>query len=243
MVTMLTWGATIQRIDVPDRRGRVANVSLGFDNLEDYATLSPYFGSTVGRYGNRIAKGTFTLDGTTYHLPINNGPNSLHGGTIGFDKKVWTATIVRTGDTVGVALRYVSVDGEMGYPGTLTTTATYTLDRRDNLRIDYHATTDKATVLNLTNHAYFNLQGEGTSSVDDHYLYLNAAAYTPVDETRVRPQLRAARLRAAARGAGLGPDQRTPPDRAHRPAGSAAVRGELPGRFVHGDRQPRLPAG
>jgi aldose 1-epimerase len=184
-IAMLTWGATIQRIDVPDRRGRLANINLGFDNLPDYASLSPYFGSTIGRYGNRIAKGRFTLDGKTYQLPINNEPNSLHGGTIGFDKRVWKATVVRTDDTIGVEFKYVSPDGEMGYPGTLSTTATYTLDRRNNLRIDYHATTDKPTVLNLTNHAYFNLQGEGTSSVDDHYLYINARAYTPVDETLI----------------------------------------------------------
>jgi aldose 1-epimerase len=185
-IGMLTWGATIQRIDVPDKRGRVKNVNLGFDNLPDYPALSPYFGATIGRYGNRIAKGTFTLDGTTYHLPINNGPNSLHGGTIGFDKKVWKATVVQTDDRVGVEFQYVSVDGEMGYPGTLTSTVTYTLDRRDNLRIDYHATVaGKATVLNLTNHAYFNLQGEGSSSVDDHYLYINASSYTPVDDTLI----------------------------------------------------------
>lgn len=184
-ISMLTWGATIQRIDTPDRRGRMANINLGFDNLPDYAALSPYFGSTIGRYGNRIAKGRFTLDGKTYQLPINNGPNSLHGGTLGFDKKVWQATVVRTDDTIGVAFKYVSADGEMGYPGTLTTTATYTLDRRDNLRIDYHATTDKPTVLNLTNHAYFNLQGEGSSSVDDHFLYINAKSFTPVDDTLI----------------------------------------------------------
>lgn len=185
-VSMLTWGATIQRIDVPDRRGKVKNISLGFDNLEDYPALSPYFGATVGRYGNRIAKGTFTLDGQTYHLPINNGPNSLHGGTIGFDKKVWKATIVKTDKLVGVEFQYVSADGEMGYPGTLTSTVTYTLDRHDDLTINYHATVEgKATVLNLTNHCYFNLQGEGSSSVDDHFLYLNAKHMTPVDDTLI----------------------------------------------------------
>jgi aldose 1-epimerase len=185
-ISMLTWGATIQRIDTPDRRGRTENINLGFDNLPDYPKLSPYFGATIGRYGNRIAKGKFTLDGTTYQLPINNGPNSLHGGTLGFDKKVWKATVVKTDRSVGVVFKYVSADGEMGYPGTLTSTVTYTLDKRDNLRIDYHATVDgKATVLNLTNHAYFNLQGEGSSSVDDHFLWLNAKKYTPVDETLI----------------------------------------------------------
>jgi aldose 1-epimerase len=185
-ITMLTWGATIQRIDVPDRRGQVANISLGFDNLQDYAELSPYFGATVGRYGNRIALGRFTLDGVTYQLPINNEPNSLHGGTIGFDKRVWAAEVVRTDDSVGVEFRYVSPDGEMGYPGTLTSTATYTLDKRDRLRIDYHATVSgKATVLNLTNHAYFNLAGEGSGTVDGQYLQLNASRFTPVDETLI----------------------------------------------------------
>ncbi|WP_328990710.1 galactose mutarotase [Kribbella sp. NBC_01245] len=184
-ISMLTWGATLQRIETPDRRGRKKNISLGFDNLEDYAALSPYFGSTVGRYGNRIAKGQFTLDGKTYQLPINNGPNSLHGGTIGFDKKVWQAKVVRTDTAIGVTFTYVSPDGEMGYPGKLTSTVTYTLDKANRLNIDYHAVTDKATVLNLTNHVYFNLGGEGSGSIDDHILQLNAPAYTPVDATLI----------------------------------------------------------
>jgi aldose 1-epimerase len=180
-VSMLTWGATLQRIETPDRRGRTKNISLGFDNLDDYAKLSPYFGSTIGRYGNRIAKGRFTLDGKTYQIPVNNGENALHGGTIGFDKKVWKAKVVRTDDAIGVAFTYVSPDGEMGFPGKLTSTATYTLDEGDRLRVDYHAVTDKPTVLNLTNHVYFNLAGEGSGSIDDHVLKLNAPAYTPVD--------------------------------------------------------------
>lgn len=185
-IGMITWGATIQRIDLPDRRGKVKNVCLGFDNLADYAAKSPYFGATIGRYGNRIAKGKFTLDGVTYTLPINNDPNTLHGGTIGFDKHVWDATVVRTNDSVGVSFSYVSVDGEMGFPGTLTSTVTYTLDRHDDLTIKYKATVaGKATVLNLTNHCYFNLQGEGSSSVDDHYLQLNAHRFTPVDPTLI----------------------------------------------------------
>ena len=181
-ISMLTWGATIQRVETPDRRGRTENISLGFDNLPDYAALSPYFGSTVGRYGNRIAKGKFTLDGTTYQIPINNGENALHGGTIGFDKKVWQAKVVQTSSAVGVAFTYVSPDGEMGFPGELTTTVTYTLDKEDSLRIAYHATVaGEATVLNLTNHVYFNLAGEGSSSIDGHVLQLNAPSYTPVD--------------------------------------------------------------
>ena len=146
-ISMLTWGATIQRVETPDRRGQTKNISLGFDNLPDYAALSPYFGATVGRYGNRIAKGRFTLDGNTYQIPINNGENALHGGTIGFDKKVWKAKVVQTDQVVGVAFTYVSPDGEMGFPGELTSTVTYTLDDEDELRIDYQATVaGKATI-------------------------------------------------------------------------------------------------
>ncbi|MGY4767074.1 aldose epimerase family protein [Kribbella sp. CWNU-51] len=180
-ISMLTWGATIQRVETPDRRGRTTNISLGFDNLPDYAALSPYFGATIGRYGNRIAKGRFTLDGTTYQIPINDGENALHGA-IGFDKLVWKAAVVRNDGAVGVAFTYVSPDGEMGFPGELTSTVTYTLDRRDNLRIDYHATVKgKPTIVNLTNHVYFNLAGEGSGSIDGHVLQLNAPKYTPVD--------------------------------------------------------------
>jgi aldose 1-epimerase len=185
-IGMLTWGATIQRIDVPDRHGKVDNVNLGFDNLPDYPALSPYFGATIGRYGNRIARGMFTLDGETYHLPINNDQNTLHGGTIGFDKHIWDAAVVRTDERVGVSFQYVSAHGEMGFPGTLTSTVTYTLDQYDDLTIDYLATVEgRATVVNLTNHAYFNLRGEGSSSVDDHYLWLNARRFTPIDETLI----------------------------------------------------------
>ncbi|MFF0339941.1 aldose epimerase family protein [Kribbella sp. NPDC004875] len=185
-ISMLTWGATIQRVETPDRRGHTENISLGFDNLPDYAALSPYFGATIGRYGNRIAKGKFTLDGTAYQIPVNNGENALHGGTIGFDKKVWKAKVVHTDQAVGVAFSYVSPDGEMGFPGELTSTVTYTLDKRDNLRIDYHATVaGKATVVNLTNHVYFNLLGEGNGTIYDHVLELNAPKYTPVDATLI----------------------------------------------------------
>jgi aldose 1-epimerase len=180
-ISMLTWGATIQRIDLPDRRGRTKNVSLGFDNLDDYRTKSPYFGSTIGRYGNRIAKGQFVIDGVTYQIPPNNGENALHGGPIGFDKKVWTAKVVRSENAIGVEFGLVSPDGDQGFPGTLTTRVTYVLNRRNQLRIDYHATTDKSTVVNLTNHAYFNLAGEGNGAIYDQVLYLNAPRYTPVD--------------------------------------------------------------
>jgi aldose 1-epimerase len=181
-VSMLTWGATIQRVETPDRRGRAENISLGFDNLPDYAKLSPYFGATIGRYGNRIAKGQFSIDGNNYQIPVNDGENALHGGTLGFDKRVWKAKVVQTSSRVGVAFTYVSPDGEMGFPGTLTTTVTYTLDLDDDLRIDYHATVaGKPTIVNLTNHVYFNLAGEGSGSIEGHVLELNAPSYTPVD--------------------------------------------------------------
>ncbi len=167
-VRILTYGGILQAIEMPDRHGKPANVALGFDNLADYEAKSPYFGAIIGRYGNRIANGQFTLDGVTYHLPINNDPNSLHGGTIGFDKRVWAATPIRSGSSVGLKLQLTSVDGDQGYPGTLSATMTYTLTRGHDIRMDYVATTTKPTVVNLTNHAYWNLAGEGTGTIDDH---------------------------------------------------------------------------
>jgi aldose 1-epimerase len=158
---------------------------LGYDRLEDYIRETPYFGAIVGRYANRIAKGRFTLDGRTYQLPVNNGPNYQHGGTRGFDKVVWSPTLVENDSVVGVVLTYVSPDGDQGYPGRLETQVTYTLDDRDRLAVDYRATTDKATVVNLSQHSYFNLAGEGTRDVLGHALQIDADRYTPVDSTLI----------------------------------------------------------
>ncbi|MEV6796385.1 aldose epimerase family protein [Streptomyces sp. NPDC051320] len=178
---VLSYGGIIHSLEVPDRRGRAANIALGFDNLADYVAKSPYFGGLIGRYGNRIARGKFTLDGVTYQVPVNDGVNSLHGGTKGFDKQMWhVEPFDRQGDR-GLVLSRISPDGEMGYPGTLKVQVTYTLTRRGEWRIDYEATTDRATVVNLTSHTYFNLSGEGSGSIYDHTLQLAAARYTPVD--------------------------------------------------------------
>jgi aldose 1-epimerase len=185
-VKIITYGGIVTEIDTPDRHGTIADVALGFDNLADYVAKSPYFGAIIGRYGNRIAKGMFTLDGTAYTLAVNNGVNALHGGLKGFDKRVWQATVVPASHgSAGLKLSYTSVNGEEGYPGTLAVDVTYTLTSQSQLRIDYHATTDKATVLNLTNHTYFNLAGEGSGDVSDQVLWLKAHTYTPVDSTLI----------------------------------------------------------
>jgi len=185
-VKVITYGGIITSIRVPDRYGNMANVALGFSNLGDYETLnSTYFGAIIGRYGNRIANARFTLDGVEYTLAANNGPNSLHGGLKGFDKVVWEAEEVESADGVALSLHYLSPDMEEGFPGNLDVTVVYTLTDANELRIDYTATTDKTTVVNLTNHSYFNLAGEGTSSIDDHILMINADQYTPVDETLI----------------------------------------------------------
>ncbi|GLW64009.1 aldose 1-epimerase [Actinomadura rubrobrunea] len=189
-VRVLTYGGIVQSLEVPDRRGRPGNVALGFPTLEGYLSAvyqdeNPYFGALIGRYGNRIGNARFTLDGTTYRLSANDGDNSLHGGDHGFDEKVWKAEPVRSGHDVSLRLSYTSPDGEEGYPGTLKTTVTYTVTPKNELRIRYKATTDKPTVVNLTNHTYFNLAGEGSGSVFDHRLQLNARRYTPVDSTLI----------------------------------------------------------
>jgi aldose 1-epimerase len=178
---VLSYGGIVQSLEVPDRDGRYANVCLGFDRVEDYVASSPYFGALIGRYGNRIAKGRFTLDGKSHQLSVNDGVNSLHGGIQGFDKRVWDVEPFTKGPDVGLHLYYTSVDGEMGYPGTLEVKVTYTLTRHGEWRIDYEATTDKATVVNLTNHVYWNLGGEGTGTIEDHELRIAASCYTPTD--------------------------------------------------------------
>jgi aldose 1-epimerase len=189
---ILTYGGILQSLEVPDRDGQRANVTLGFATLDGYlAGGNPArFGALIGRYANRIARGQFTLDGTTYRLARNEPPNSLHGGEQGFDRRVWQATAApgEQERQVGVRLVYVSPDGEEGFPATLTATVTFTLDNHDRLRLDYQATTapgDPATVVNLTNHSYWQLGGEGSGTVYDHRLWLNAAGYTPVDETAI----------------------------------------------------------
>lgn len=175
------YGLILTEILVPDRDGRAGNIVLGFDNLPRYLKGHPFFGAIAGRVANRIAKGEFTLDGKTYHLAVNNGPNHLHGGNVGFDKKLWTIEGYElTPEAASVRFSYTSVDGEEGYPGTLKVTVTYTLNQANEFRIHYTATTDRATPINLTNHSYFNLAGKGT--VDDQVLQLFAARYTPVDE-------------------------------------------------------------
>ncbi|WP_327351330.1 aldose epimerase family protein [Streptomyces sp. NBC_01304] len=179
---VLSYGGIVQSLELPDSRGRYRNVSLGFDNLDDYVASSPYFGALIGRFGNRMAQGRFDLDGKTYQLSVNDGENSLHGGAKGFDKRVWDVEGFTSGSDVGLVLHYTSGDGEMGYPGTLKTKVTYTLTRDGDWRIDYAATTDKATVVNLTNHVYWNLAGEGSGSVYDHELQIGASRYTPVDK-------------------------------------------------------------
>jgi len=180
---IITYGATLTELLVPDRNGTPGDVVLGFDDLAGYLARSPYFGAIVGRVANRIAKGRFTLDGVEYRLATNNGPNFLHGGLKGFDKVVWTAETATVKDGAAVRLTYVSRDGEEGFPGTLTVRVVYTLTDDNVLRLDYAATTDKATPVNLSNHTYWNLRGQG--DILGHVLWMNADRYTPVDETLI----------------------------------------------------------
>jgi aldose 1-epimerase len=184
-VRAITYGGIIVSLRVPDRNGRLEDVVLGYDSLEGYLRSSPYFGAVVGRYGNRIAKGRFVLDGVTYRLATNNGPNHLHGGLEGFDKVVWQGEPFQSDSGVGVALSYTSPDGEEGYPGTLRARVRYLLTDQNELVVDYDATTDKATPVNLTQHSYFNLVGSGRRDILDHQLWINADGYTPVDSTLI----------------------------------------------------------
>ncbi|MFK8114801.1 MAG: aldose epimerase family protein [Rubripirellula sp.] len=183
-IKVTNYGAIITSIIVPDRDGKMSDVALGYNRVEDYinAVDKPYFGAIVGRYGNRIAKGEFTLKGETYSLAVNNGENHLHGGVIGFDKVVWDAKPVNGEGWTGLELSYLAKDKEEGYPGNLNIKVTYKLDNKNALTVEYHATTDKATPVNLTQHTYFNLKGEGQGTILDHELMINAKRYTPVDE-------------------------------------------------------------
>ena len=179
---VIAYGATLQSLVMPDRTGKKADVALGYDNIGDYIAQPQYFGAIVGRFANRIARGRFTLDGKNYQTPVNNGVNSLHGGTVGFDKVLWEVTSVNSGPTASVTLRYVSPDGDQGYPGTMTVDATYSLDERNNLTMEYVATTDRTTIVNLSNHAYWNLSGEGSANgAMGHIVTIPAQSYTPTD--------------------------------------------------------------
>ena len=175
-VNIINYGGIITSLQVPDREGKLDDIVLGHDSLEAYLNRSRYFGALIGRYANRIAQGRFVLDGTTYALARNNGQNHLHGGCKGFDKVVWEAAEV----SGGVQLNYLSHDGEEGYPGNLKSSVTYSLGETNELRIDYRATADHDTIVNLTNHSYFNLAGQGT--ILDHELLINGDAFTPVDK-------------------------------------------------------------
>jgi aldose 1-epimerase len=179
------YGVIVTELHVPDKNGKMGDVVLGYNHVEDYIKDTPYFGALIGRYGNRIAKGMFTLDGKKYQLATNNGPNHLHGGIKGFDKVVWKAHPMMTGEGPALKLKYASADGEEGYPGKLDSTVTYTLTNKDELRIDYEAKTDKPTVINLTNHSYFNLAGDGSGDILSHDIMISADRYLPVDATSI----------------------------------------------------------
>lgn len=183
IVDILTYGARIHALQVPDKNGRLDDVVLGFERVADYeATGQSYFGATIGRYGNRIGGGTFELDGQTHRLSTNEGPNTLHGGERGFDRQLWAAAPIETPHEVGVELTHVAPDGDMGFPGTLAVTLRYTLDEANNLRLHYSAIADADTVVNLTNHAFFNLAGAGSGSIREHVAFIHADRFTAVDD-------------------------------------------------------------
>lgn len=187
-VKITNYGGRITTIEVPDRNKKFDDVVLGFDNVEGYTTgpaAGAYFGAIIGRYANRLAHGTFTLDGHTYHIPTNEGANTLHGGKIGFDKKVWDVKETSSHGEPVLELHYLSPDGQEGFPGNLSVTVRYSLDNKNGLHLDYTATTDKDTVLNLTNHSYFNLEGAGSSTILNERIQINADHYTPIDSTLI----------------------------------------------------------
>jgi len=180
-ISVINYGGIVTALRMPDRRGKFADVVLGFKTLAEYEKPGPYFGALIGRYGNRIAKGKFTLNRRTYHLARNNNGQSLHGGLKGFEKVFWKVTPVKTKRHSSIRLTYVSRDGEEGYPGTLLVTATYTLTDRNEFKVVYRAKTDKTTIVNLTHHSYFNLAGQGSGDILDHRVTILASRYTPVD--------------------------------------------------------------
>ncbi|MFM1919610.1 MAG: hypothetical protein RLZZ303_1244 [Candidatus Hydrogenedentota bacterium] len=182
---LIEYGATLVSLEVPDRNGQPGDIVLGFNTLEEYREKSPYFGAICGRVANRIAKGKFTLDGKEYALALNNDPNHLHGGVVGYDKVVWNGTPKNTAEGESVVFTYLSPDGEEGYPGNLMNTVTYTLGKDGSLAVDYLAVSDAPTPVNLTHHSYFNLAGEGKGDILDHELFINAEKYTPGDETLI----------------------------------------------------------
>jgi len=184
-VAITNYGGVVVSIKAPDRNGKFADVVLGFDTFDAYLNNTPFFGALVGRYGNRIAKARFTLDGHEYHLAANDNGNTLHGGLKGFDKRLWQAKDVSTKEIPALELTCLSKDGEEGFPGNLSVTVTYSLTPKNELKIDYAATTDKDTVLNLTNHSYFNLAGQGERDILSHLMMINADRFTPVDATLI----------------------------------------------------------
>jgi len=179
---IMTYGAILVSLEVPDRNGKLSDITLGYDSLDGYIRENPYFGATIGRYGNRIAKSQFTLDGVRYELAANDGENHLHGGIKGFDKVLWDAQSFEQRDAVGVKMTYLSRDGEEGYPGNLNCSVTYSLTNNDELKISYEAQTDKATPINLTHHSYFNLAGQGNGNILNHILMINAEMFTLIDK-------------------------------------------------------------
>jgi len=184
-VSIITYGGTITSLKVPNKNGLYENVVLGYDSLENYTNSNTYFGAIIGRYGNRIAKGKFTIDGIEYKLATNNGPNHLHGGAKGFDKVVWSAVVIKGENAVSLKLSYISKDMEEGYPGNLKVVVTYTLTNDNILEVIYEAVTDKKTIINLTQHSYFNLSANFSQTILDHEVVINADSFIPVDTTLI----------------------------------------------------------